>query len=131
MKVCRYSNSGFKPHYQDHLEKEVMYLIAQDFSQIPSHLVPYLEESAREVNPNWKGHLSGFWVFVGNKEDQDPEQVRHQLNHLKNPKSFEWFEKELANDTLCYPSHSVLKGSPKMLREFAKGDAIYVIASND
>jgi len=130
MKVCRYSCTGFEPQFQSHLENSVSYLMQQDFSQVPPHLVPYLKESIKEINPNWKNHLDGFWVFVGSKEDQDPEHVRHQLNHLKDKEGFKWHEAYLADDTLCYPAHSVLRENPKTLSEFSKGDAIYVIVSS-
>lgn len=131
MIVCRFSRTGFEPQFQDHLENSVKYLLQQDFSQMPSHLVPYLKEAVKEVNPDWKSHLVGFWVFLGCQKDQDSEQVRHQLNHLKNTEGFKWFERVLHENTLCYPSHSVLRGKPKTLKEFSKGDAVYVIAAPD
>lgn len=131
MRVCRFSCTGFEAHHQGHLENDVSYLLAQDFSQIPAHLVHFVKEAVKEVNPQWKNHLKGFWVFVGTQAEQDTMHVRLQLNHLKETKGFQWFEVDLCENTLCYPSHAVLRGTPRQLKSFSKGDAVYVIKFTD
>lgn len=128
VRVCRFSATNFLPQTQTHLLQEIEYLNVGDFSQIPQHLRRFVEDSRSEINPHWNEQCEGFWVFVGGVEEQDKEEVRFQLNHMTSvaKQQCQWHETALSEQTLAYPAHSALRGSPKPLSSFATGDPVYI-----
>ncbi len=126
--VCRFSDTGFDLVEQTYLKQDTEYLLSKAHLEVPAHLRTAILQIQKDVPENWESQCVGFWVFVGKSNQQDPEFVRFQLNHLtaEQKAQKQWFEMDLAKDTWCYPAHRALRGKPVQLKDLQMGDAAFV-----
>ena len=128
IKISRFSASGFQAQVQSHLRDSIEFLLNTPLTEYPKHLRSFIQDSQKEVNPDWINQCEGFWAFVGEASSLDPQEVRFQLNHLSAQARAQrqWFVTEADPFLKVYPAHRALKGDPVFLKDVPPGSAVYV-----
>lgn len=136
MKLARFSQNAFAPHFQEHIEIQINFLQQTPLSIYPEHLRYHIQQMRDDIHPDWRNLLTGVWAFVVNDEVDllalaEDSYVQHQLSHLTSEQRerCKWSLQEWDASALCFKAcdASILRDNQLVpLGSIELGEAVYI-----
>lgn len=108
--LYRLSQEGFNPYYQDY-HAQGLELGLKNFKDnphaYPEHLKNSINNSYKEVIPEWREFTTGVFAFVGSLPDK--ETIRILTNHLdkSQKENFVWWTAEIDTEQFAFDANNL------------------------